>query len=281
MEKRVCFDFEVEFSNGGGIQGQGFRLDIDSDDIDDDALAAYLIADMRLLMVGQLRILNKRIIEEPHKRMTAPADAGARAIINLSHAGGNSALRWHDLPTPRIADPLPRRGRSDSIATHGTGSATPGHHIAHGQDLDGRELRGVAAVPGVVVRVVGARQRALDWHHFVPFDCRGRAVLVHTGWDRHWGTPHYAAGGHPFMTEKAAIYLRDHGALIVGIDSPSLDDTTAQSPPVHAVLSAAGIPIIEHLTGLDALPAAGFQLHAAAPAGGSVAVPVRAHAVVD
>jgi hypothetical protein len=68
MEKRVCFDFEIEFSNGGGIQGQEFRLDIEGDDISDDALADYIVRDMRLLMVGTVRILNKRIIEEPHKR---------------------------------------------------------------------------------------------------------------------------------------------------------------------------------------------------------------------
>jgi arylformamidase len=70
MEKRVCFDFEIEFSNGGGIQGQGFRLDIDGDDINDDELADYIVRDMRLLMVGGVRILNKRIVEEPHKRVS-------------------------------------------------------------------------------------------------------------------------------------------------------------------------------------------------------------------
>jgi hypothetical protein len=69
MDKRVVFDFEIDFSNGGGIQGQEFRLDIDGDDIDDKALADYIIEDMRLLMVGEVRILNKRIIDEPHKRI--------------------------------------------------------------------------------------------------------------------------------------------------------------------------------------------------------------------
>jgi arylformamidase len=66
--KRVLFDFEIEFSNGGGLQGQGFRLDIDGDDIDDEALADYLVRDLRLLMVAVVRILRKRIIVEPHKR---------------------------------------------------------------------------------------------------------------------------------------------------------------------------------------------------------------------
>ena len=67
-ERRVCFDFEVDFSNGGGLQGQGFRLDIDGVDLSDEALTAYLVRDMRLLMVQAVRILRKEIIEEPHKR---------------------------------------------------------------------------------------------------------------------------------------------------------------------------------------------------------------------
>lgn len=66
--KRVVFDFEIDFSNGGGLQGQQFRLDIDGDDISDAELADYIVDDMRLLMVGAVRILNKRIIEEAHKR---------------------------------------------------------------------------------------------------------------------------------------------------------------------------------------------------------------------
>jgi arylformamidase len=68
MNKRVKFDFEIDFSNGGGIQGQGFRLDIQGDDISDEELAEYLVKDMRLLMVGEVRILNKEIITEEHKR---------------------------------------------------------------------------------------------------------------------------------------------------------------------------------------------------------------------
>jgi hypothetical protein len=68
MEKRVQFDFEIDFTNGGGIQGQEFRLDIDGDDISDQELADYIVEDMRLLMVGDVRILNKKIIDEKHKR---------------------------------------------------------------------------------------------------------------------------------------------------------------------------------------------------------------------
>ncbi len=68
MDKRVQFDFEIDFTNGGGLQGQDFRLDINGDDISDGELAKYIVEDMRLLMVGKVRILNKRIINEKHKR---------------------------------------------------------------------------------------------------------------------------------------------------------------------------------------------------------------------
>lgn len=68
MDKRVIFDFEIEFTNGGGLQGQDFRLDIDGNDITDEELANYIVEDMRLLMVGEVRILNKKIITEKHKR---------------------------------------------------------------------------------------------------------------------------------------------------------------------------------------------------------------------
>lgn len=68
MDKRVIFDFEIEFTNGGGLQGQDFRLDIDGNDITDEELAKYIVEDMRLLMVGEVRILNKKIITEKHKR---------------------------------------------------------------------------------------------------------------------------------------------------------------------------------------------------------------------
>ncbi len=73
LDKRVKFDFEIDFSNGGGLQGQDFRLDIDGDDISDEELAKYIVRDMRLLMVKEVRILKKEIIAEKHKRQSDAA----------------------------------------------------------------------------------------------------------------------------------------------------------------------------------------------------------------
>ncbi|MGE4250885.1 MAG: hypothetical protein AB7F09_15950, partial [Parvibaculaceae bacterium] len=122
-EKRVCFDFEVDFSNGGGIQGQDFRLDIDGDAIADDALAAHIISDLRLLMVGEVRILNKKIIEERHKRKGPPAavaEAGDTAhVIDLSHTIESGMITYKGLPAPLICDHL-SRARSREIYAEGT-----------------------------------------------------------------------------------------------------------------------------------------------------------------
>lgn len=295
-DRRVCFDFEISFSNGGGIQGQDFRLDIEGEDIDDEALAAFIIRDLRLLMVNEVRILNKRIIAERHKRATPTApesdSKSAVRVVDLSHTIEQGMITYKGLPGPLICDHLSRLksreiyaegtefqiGKIEMVGNTGTYIDMPFHRYAHGHDLADLAIERVADVPGVLVRVEGGAGRAIDWHHFAPVTCRGHAVLIHTGWDRHWRTDAYFEG-HPFLTEKAAVYLRDQGALLVGIDSLNIDDTTGGTRPVHSVLLAAGIPIVEHMTGLEALPASGFRFSAVPPKiRGMGTFPVRAHA---
>ncbi len=106
---------------------------------------------------------------------------------------------------------------------------------------------------GVVVDVRGALERAIGAEVFLPYDVGGRAVLVLTGWARHFGTPAYLSG-HPFLTAAAAAALVDAGATLVGIDSLNIDDVSGGERPVHSTLLAADIPICEHLTGLEQLP---------------------------
>jgi kynurenine formamidase len=298
----VCFDFEIDFSNGGGIQGQGFRLDIDGDTIADDALAAYIIRDMRLLMVGQVRILNKQIISEPHKRAAAGHGTGSGAIetgqgrkfVDLSHTIEAGMITYKGLPAPIICDHLSfadsraqyapgtefQISRIDMVVNSGTYLDTPYHRYPDGDDLAKLELERTSCLPATVVRVTGLEARAIDWTNFAASEVRGRAVLVHTGWDAHWRTDRYFEG-HPFLTEKAALYLRDQGARLVGIDSLNIDDTGGGTRPVHSTLLAAGIPIVEHLTHLEALPLQGFQFFAVPPKIKGVGTfPVRAHAVI-
>ena len=299
-QRRVCFDFEVEFSNGGGIQGQDFRLDIEGEDIGDDALAAAIIKDMRLLMVGEVRILNKRIIEERHKRgsslsQDADPESGDESFIDLSHSITDGMITYKGLPAPLICDHISfldshnhyaegtefQIGKIEMVANTGTYIDTPAHRYRDGHDLEGLMLEKVSNVPGLVVRVSGAGNRAIDWQAFAACDLAGRAVLVETGWDRHWGTDQYFEG-HPFLTEAAAVYLRDQGATIVGIDSLNIDDTSGGTRPVHSVLLKAEIPIVEHMTNLSALPVEGFRFFAAPPkVRGMGTFPVRAHARLE
>lgn len=295
-ERRACFDFEAEFTNGGGIQGQGFRLDIQGDEISDDELARHIIKDLRLLMVGTVRILNKEIIEEPHKRRgsVATKQAGGPVRIDLSHDIESGMVTYKGLPAPLICDHLSREAsraryapgtefqidRIEMVGNTGTYLDTPYHRFADGHDLAGLPLDRVSGCEGVRIDVTGARDRAIDWMALAAEDVRGKAVLIHTGWDRHWRTDQYFAG-HPHLTEAAAEYLREQGVLVVGIDSFNIDDTSGGTRPVHTVLLGAGIPIVEHMTGLDKLPSDGFRFYAVPPKVRRVGTfPVRAHAIV-
>ncbi|KRF02013.1 cyclase [Frateuria sp. Soil773] len=296
-ERRVCFDFEVDFSNGGGIQGQGFRLDIDGDDIGEDELADFIVRDLRLLMVGAVRILDKRIVAEPHKRRAgAPAAAGGDAargdLFDLSHVVRDGEGAYPGLPAPRIADHLGHAasagryapgvsfqiGRIEMVANSGTAIDAPFHRYPGQPDVSVLPLSAIADVAAVVVRLHGMRGRAIDRHALGAVDVAGRAVLLDTGWSAHWGTPAYAQGG-PFLAGDAAAFLRDRGARLVGIDALNIDDTDDLRRPAHSILLAAGIPIVENLASLAALPAEGLRFSAVPMrAQGMGSFPVRAWA---
>lgn len=275
IDKRVVFDFEVDFINGGGIQGQGFRLDIDHEDISDRELADTIIRDQRLLMVGEVRILNKQIIEERHKRGPAlnanTESLSAPVHVDLSHTVHEGLITYKGIPAPLVCDYLSREdsrryydadtsfqiGRIDMVANTGTYLDSPFHRFEDGKDLSQLELGSLAGLDAVVARVTGLSGRAVDRDVFLPLDVRGKAVLVETGWSRHWNTEQYFED-HIYLTSDAAEYLLDEGARLVGIDSYNIDDTNDGRRPVHTVLLGAGIPIVEHMCNLDQLPVRGF-----------------------
>ena len=194
-----------------------------------------------------------------------------RQIIDLSHTIEDGMITYKGLPGPVICDYLSREdsrrsyaegtefqiGKIEMVANTGTYVDSPLHRFADGKDLSALPLTSLADL-----------------------EVEGKAVLVHTGWDRHWRSDQYFEG-HPFLTADAAEYLADDGAALVGIDSLNIDDTADKRRPVHTALLRAEVPIAEHLRGLDQIPTAGFKFFAVpAKVRGVGTFPVRAFALV-
>jgi len=291
MNKRVKFDFEIDFTNGGGVQGQDFRLDIDGDDIADKTLADYIVKDMQLLMVGEVRILNKQIITEEHKRQAVNPQTDP-SYIDLSHIIQDGLVTYKGLPAPIICDYLSREdsrgryapgtefqiGKIEMVTNTGTYVDCPFHRYEDGKDLSEVALESFADLEGVIIRADHRKGLAVTAEAFKDKELRGRAVLVHTGWDEYWATDKYYEN-HPFLTEDAAVYLKQCGAKLVGIDSMNIDDTRGNVRPVHSTLLRDEILIAEHLCNLGSVPDEGFTFTAVPPKfKGAGTFPVRAFA---
>lgn len=218
-----------------------------------------------------------------------------KKFIDLSHTIFDGLLTYKGLPAPIICDYLSREksralyaegtefqiGKIEMVANTGTYLDCPFHRFADGRDLSEITPEQFAELNAVVIRAPYQDQLAVDANFFRAVDVRGKAVLVHTGWAEHWNTPHYFQG-HPFLTEDAAIYLREQGAVLVGIDSHNIDDTRGNIRPVHSTLLGANILIVEHLCNLEELPADGFTFSAIPPKFQGVGTfPVRALARIQ
>jgi len=219
----------------------------------------------------------------------------SRRLVDLSHEIEHGMVTYPGLPAPVISDWLARSasttryapgttfqmGKIDMLANTGTYIDAPFHRYEGGADIAGYGLAAVAALPGVVVRATQREGRALDAELFRGREARGKAVLLHTGWDAHWRTDRYGTG-HPFITRAAAQALVAAGAALVGIDSLNIDDAADGTRPAHSLLLGAGIPIVEHLCNLGAVPDAGFRFYAVPPrVKGMGSFPVRAFALMD
>jgi arylformamidase len=219
----------------------------------------------------------------------------AQRIVDLSHAIEHGMTTYQGLPGPHICDFWTREasaanfddgssfqiGRIDMVANTGTYLDAPFHRYEDGADLADLPLESLADLPALVVRRPFENAIAIDASAFEGRDVGGKAVLVQTGWDRHWRTDRYSVD-HPFLTGDAAMWLADQGAALVGIDSYNIDDTRARARPVHTALLGAAIPICEHMTMLGQLPDEGFRFSAVPPkVRGMGTFPVRAYAVME
>ena len=214
-------------------------------------------------------------------------------LIDLSHSVEHGVVTYKGMPAPIICDYLSREasrkfytdgtefhiGKIEMVANTGTYLDSPFHRYADGKDLSQLDLQKLANLPAIKI---GARNKsAIDASYFRGVEnLAGKAVLVETGWSRHWNTPQYFEG-HPFLTEDAAQFLADAGVALVGIDSHNIDDVQDLRRPVHSILLGKEIPIVEHMTNLAAAPQNNFRFFAVpVKIKGFGTFPVRAFAMV-
>ncbi|MDQ1723460.1 MAG: arylformamidase [Frankiaceae bacterium] len=222
-------------------------------------------------------------------------ERAATRWVELSHVISAGMTTYPGLPVPEVTPYLTRDSSRDvyeegtsfvidritMVGNTGTYLDSPFHRHADGADLAGLPLSSLADLPTVVVRTAGLGTRAVTAEMLADLEVSGCAVLLHTGGDVHWGTPRYADDA-PFLSAGGAQWLADNGATLVGIDSVNIDDARPHGPrPAHTILLGAGIPIVEHLTNLAALPLTGARFTAAPPlVAGFGTFPVRAYAAV-
>ena len=215
-------------------------------------------------------------------------------LVDLSHVVENGMVTYKGLPPPTISDYWSREasrehyadgtefhvGKIEMVANTGTYLDSPFHRYAEGKDLSQLELSSVANLEGVVINADPGK-RAVGRDLFENVALTAKAVLIRTGWDRHWGSEQYFEG-HPFLTKEAAEYLAAEKVALVGIDSLNIDDTSDLTRPAHSILLGAGIPIVEHLCNIGELPARGFKFYAVpVKVKGFGTFPVRAFAVIE
>ena len=297
-EFRAHFDFDIRFANGGGLTGEGFRLDVPSPDISERDLELMLIGHLGLTLVGSVAITGLEIVEEPHRgsRGVESAATESRRVVDLSHPIRAGLVTYPGLPAPTIT---PHLTREDSRAKYAPGTEfamdvitmigntgtyldSPFHRYAEGPDLAGLDLSTLVGLRAEVFHLEdgwSAAERGIRPDVLADRDVRGAAVLLHTGWDRWFGRPEYGVGA-PFLTREGAQWLIDAGAVLVGIDSLNIDDTESGGErPAHSLLLEAGVHVVEHLTHLGDLPPHGARFTAAPPAvEGFGTFPVRAFA---
>jgi kynurenine formamidase len=297
-EDRAHDDARVTFVNGGGLSADGFRLDLPGSDADAATVGRLFVQHLGLALVADVDIQNLQIVEEQHRgsrgvETGVQADAGS--VVDLSHSIRPGMITLPGLPAPSITPHLTREDSRDHYApgtefvmdiitmagNTGTYLDSPYHRYEGGTDLAGLDLSTMVNLPAEVFHLTDASERGIPAEVFYDRDVAGTAVLLHTGWDRNFGTDAYADGA-PFLTEPAAAHLVDSGVALVGIDSINIDDMVSGGErPAHSLLLAAGIHVVEHLTNLGALPARGARFTAAPPkVEGFGTFPVRAFAVL-
>jgi arylformamidase len=282
-EYRAHFDAEVEFANGGRLTAEGFRLDLPGPELSEDEIGKLFIQHLGLALVGSMELHAVKIVAEPHKGSrgitSSPKTVPSGRLVDLSHTISAGLVTYPGIPVPTVHPHLTREESRSHYAkgtefaidvitlagNTGTYLDSPYHRYSDGLDLSDLLLETLVDLPLQLFRLTDATERGIPAPVFYDRDLRGAAVLLHTGWDQHFGTAAYAVGA-PYLSADAAAYLIKAGAVLVGIDSINIDDAeTSRERPTHSQLLAAGVHVVEHLTNLAAVPPTGARFTAVPP----------------
>lgn len=213
-------------------------------------------------------------------------------FLDLSHTIQDGMITYKGLPAPIICDYLSREaskehyakgtsfqiGKIEMVSNTGTYLDVPFHRFENGEDLSEVAIDQLAGLDGVLIDATPHLELGITEALFKGENLKDKAVLIRTDWSKHWNTDQYFEN-HPFLTEQAAIYLKEAGVKLVGIDAHNIDDTRSNKRPVHTVLLGANILIVEHLCNLDQIPDIPFKFYAVPPKiEGFGTFPVRAFA---
>jgi arylformamidase len=282
-EYRAHFDADVEFVNGGRLTAKGFRLDLPGPNHSDEEIGKLFIEHLGLALVRSVELQKVEIVAEPHKGSrgvtSSPTTEPRGSLVDLSQTISAGLVTYPGIPVPAVQPHLTREESRSHYAegtefaidvitlagNTGTYLDSPYHRYPDGVDLSDLELKTLVDLPLQLFRLADAAERGIPAAAFYDRELEGTAVLLHTGWDRHFGTPAYATGA-PYLSAGAAGYLIKAGAVLVGIDSINIDDAeTSRERPAHSQLLAAGIHVVEHLTNLAAVPPTGARFTAVPP----------------
>lgn len=295
---RASFDANVEFVNGGSLNATGFRLDLPSGAVDEATVARLFVQHLGLAMVGKVELTNFSVVEEAHKGsrgIKVESNEAVHRLIDLSQTIFSGLVTYPGLPAPTITPHLTREeskshyapgtefaiDKISMVGNTGTYLDSPFHRYPDGSDLSEINIENLVGLPAEVFHLTDATERGIPAEVFYERELKGSAVLLHTGWDRHFGTEQYGKDA-PFLTESGARYLVEVGVKLVGIDSVNIDNTQSGGErPAHSLLLRAGILVVEHLTSLDQLPPQGARFTAVPPKVKSFGTfPVRAFAEI-
>lgn len=189
-----------------------------------------------------------------------------RRLVDLSHPleVGMQVFPGDPPVDFRLAASFPADGFQVTeihLGTHsGTHLDSPLHTVPGGAPVDEVDLAGLVG-PAHIVHVPDPEPReTIRWSQVRPqLDGLppGTIVLFHTGWSRHFGTPHYLE--HPALEVEIVEHLLNAGIRVIGVDTLNPDHTpgpAATGPlelPLHDAVLGAGGTILENLTNLDAV----------------------------